>query len=79
MRRCCIDIQEERLKTERIHRLGCTASDDKVLLGRQSLLDGLVDVPTWLSILTWLPDTSIDEVIPTENLFSPEFERIEQI
>src|ERR1700757_4077056 len=79
MRRRRVDIQEVALYTLGIHRLCSTSRNDEILLGRQSLLYSLVDVASAVIIFSGNVDTSIDEVVPTEDLFSPEFEGRKQM
>jgi hypothetical protein len=55
----------------RIHRLSCTTSHDEILLLDKTLLDALPNVMSTVIAFRRHVHTSLDEVVPTENLFAP--------
>lgn len=79
MRRRGVDIEEVALKARLVEGLGRTTSNDEVLLVGQPLLDRLGDVATAVVVGTRLVDLTFDEVVPAEDLLSPEFEAGEQV
>jgi hypothetical protein len=74
MRGGCIDDQKEALEEIGVHGLRRTSSHDQVLLLGKAHLNRLSDVSTASIAFGRLVDLSLDEVVPTEDLFSPNLE-----
>ena len=71
------NIQKVVLNTRPIHRLGRPSSYNELLFADQSLLDYLLNVVSSVTIRGWLVYATFNEVIPAENLFRPQLERVE--
>ena len=78
MCRCDVNIQEEILQAWAIHWLCSTSGYYEILLINQSFSDRLGNVMSAMAILIRFVYTSLNKIVPTENLFSPNFECIKQ-
>ena len=79
MRRRRVDVQEVVLKYRRIHRLSCASRNDQELLLREAQLNPLSDVPPPVVIGGGYVNASAFEVIPTEHLFRPDLEAVQEV
>ena len=78
MSRSPVNIEEVRLYTRGIHRFSSTSGYNEVLLINQALFNSLIDVSAAMVIRIRLIDRTCNKVIPAENLFCPNLERIKK-